>query len=523
MSQNICNICGANYEYRGGRWKCPACGAVKPEELSNEEQTLLFVADQKRRLVDFMEAECAYTDIIEKYPQNPYGYWGRLLCKHGIKYEQDYNGKMIPTCCAPSIDSLKNDKDCQKAIQFADKDTRAYFTEQSEIIERIRTVWADKAKKEKPYDIFICYKDSDLAKGIERTQDSVEAQEIYVHLISQGYRVFFSRESLRDKIGEKYEPYIFNALSTAKIMLVYGKSAGYITSTWLKNEWSRYFKMMKDGLKKPNSLIVAYEGFSPSELPSVLSSMQCLDASRKTFYFDLDSEIQEVISRNRVGIIQNKENKLEKRTKKILSEVEKNVIKEKELKFKKSKFSKAILFFMVLFGILSMSMLVNNNYKLGFLYLTISGLFSVSYLFGRQILRWKNYNFHIIPAILAFLLMGTIGWGSNINTVDYNHELEWQTNGLFALLPEPEITNGKIVSETEKQIQFELYKCSPEDFNKYVQACRNKGFNEEVTKNDDVFYSKNAQGYDLDMFYDTDTKVLKVYLDSYNIENSSNN
>lgn len=295
MNQSICNICGANYENRNGRWKCPACGAFKPEELTNEEMTLLYIADQKRRLADFDEAERAYTDIIEKYPQNPYGYWGRLLCKHGIKYERDYDGNMIPTCCAPTIESLYTDRDCLRALDLADTDTKQYFKSQAEYIERIRTIWIEKASKEKPYDIFICYKDSDLANGIDRTQDSIEAQDIYLHLISQGYRVFYSRESLRDKIGEKYEPYIFNALSTAKVMIVYGKSSEYLTSTWLKNEWTRYLKMMSQGMKKTNSLIVACDGFSPSELPTTLSSMQCLDASRKTFFPDLDSEIKEVI------------------------------------------------------------------------------------------------------------------------------------------------------------------------------------------------------------------------------------
>ena len=296
MNQNICNICGANFENRNGRWKCPACGAFKPEEITNEELTLLFVADQKRRLSDFDDAERAYSDIIEKYPQNPYGYWGRLLCKHGIKYERDYDGTMIPTCCAPSIERLFFDRDCLSAIDLADNDTKQYFTRQAEYIERVRTVWEEKAKKEKPYDIFICYKDSDLANGIERTADSIEAQDIYLHLISQGYRVFFSRESLRDKTGERYEPYIFNALSSAKVMLVYGKSSDYITSTWLKNEWTRYLKMMKIGRKRPNSLIVAYEGFSPSELPTPLSVVQCLDASRKTFYTDLDKIIKSTIA-----------------------------------------------------------------------------------------------------------------------------------------------------------------------------------------------------------------------------------
>ena len=67
MSQNVCNICGANYEYHNGRWKCPACGAFKAEELSNEEVTLLYNAAQKLRLSDFDEAEKAYADIIEKF------------------------------------------------------------------------------------------------------------------------------------------------------------------------------------------------------------------------------------------------------------------------------------------------------------------------------------------------------------------------------------------------------------------------------------------------------------------------
>ena len=90
---------------------------------------------------------------------------------------------------------------------------------------------------------------TDLANGIDRTQDSVEAQELYIHLTKKGYHVFYSRESLRDKIGEKYEPYIFNALSTAKVMLVYGSKPEYITSTWFKNEWTRYEKRIKAGEK----------------------------------------------------------------------------------------------------------------------------------------------------------------------------------------------------------------------------------------------------------------------------------
>ena len=294
-TQSICSICGANYKYINGRWKCPACGAYKAEELSNEEVTLLYSAAQKLRLADFDEAEKAYTDIIEKYPQNHNAYWGRLLSKYGIKYEEDFDGRKIPTCYATSIESVISDKDYNKALELADEDTRLYYQRQAEYIERVRKEWVEKAKKEKPYDIFICYKDSDLANGIERTQDSIAVQDIYIHLIDQGYRVFFSRESLRDKVGEQYEPYIFNALSTAKVMLVYGTSSEYITSTWLKNEWTRYEKRMSNGEKKSGSLIVACDGFSPNELPKILSSKQCFDAKRRTFFPDLDKCIKRLM------------------------------------------------------------------------------------------------------------------------------------------------------------------------------------------------------------------------------------
>lgn len=294
-TQNICSICGANYEYLNGRWRCPACGAYKAEELSNEEVTLLYSANQKLRLSNFFEAEEEYSDIIEKYPLNPNGYWGRLLAKCGIKYEEDFDGRKIPTCYAASIESVIEDSDYLKAIELADAETRLYFKEQAEYIEKVCQEWLKRASKEKPYDVFICYKDSDLEKGIERTQDSIDAHEIYTHLLEQGYRVFFSRESLRDKVGEKYEPYIFNALSTAKVMLVYGSSADYIKSTWLKNEWHRFYKKVEAGEKHHDALLVACSGFSPNELPKILSSRQCFDARRKTFFIDLDKSIKRII------------------------------------------------------------------------------------------------------------------------------------------------------------------------------------------------------------------------------------
>ena len=136
----------------------------------------------------------------------------------------------------------EEDKDFKKAVELAPAEMATWYKEQATYIEKVRTTWIDMAKNETPYDIFISYKDSDEAKDIERTKDSINALELYNHLARQGYNVFYSRESLRDKICEKYEPYIFNALKTAKIMILYGTSVEYINSTWVKTHRKQQVK-----------------------------------------------------------------------------------------------------------------------------------------------------------------------------------------------------------------------------------------------------------------------------------------
>ena len=132
INQNICNICGANYEYRNGRWFCPACGAYKQEELSNEEVTLLYNAAQKLRVQEFEDAEELYLDIIQKYPKQHEAYWGYVCSRYGIKTEEDFNGKWIPTCCFPFIESFLDDKDFKKAVEFAPAPMKAWYKGQAE-------------------------------------------------------------------------------------------------------------------------------------------------------------------------------------------------------------------------------------------------------------------------------------------------------------------------------------------------------------------------------------------------------
>lgn len=297
MNPNTCMNCGGELIARNGRMVCLNCGSYKPLISTGEETSFLYSAYQKLRMTEFLEAEKEFDDIIRKNPCTAGAYWGRLMARYGIKYENDFNGKKVPTCYATTIESIFDSDDYRKALEFADDESRAVYKEHAAYIESVREEWLKKASKEKPYDIFLCYKDSDAERGLEHTPDSDELRDLYMFLMEKGYRVFFSRETLRHKGGEKYEPYIFHALSTAEVMIVYGSRPDYINSTWVKNEWTRYQKYIQEGQKHPDALVVAYKGFSPKELPLELSSSgrQHLDASTPGFYVDLLDAIEHVM------------------------------------------------------------------------------------------------------------------------------------------------------------------------------------------------------------------------------------
>ena len=294
MERNVCPICGSPYSLdEKGRFVCRYCGYVKPETATPEETALLFEASAKLRLADFDGARERYEDITSRFPKCAEAYWGLTLCQYGIKYEDDYDGKKIATCYAASYESLYDNPDYKKAISLADPEARAYYESQAKVIELRRKEWVGKARKEAPYDVFLSYKDSD---GGKRTSDSYKAHDLYNELTARGYRVFFSRVSLKDKTGENYEPYIFAALNSAPVMLVYASDPEYVKATWVKNEWNRYLARIKSGEKAADSLCVVVDGFNPSALPPVLKNKQHLLYGNLTFLQDLLSYVEKQVN-----------------------------------------------------------------------------------------------------------------------------------------------------------------------------------------------------------------------------------
>lgn len=293
-----CKSCGGSMNRSGNYYVCEFCGNKWEIDSSNDVHAVDRAnAWRALRDGDFEKAAELFEHIIAKESNNHEAYWGRALAMGGIVYVTDMNeNKKVPTCNNITEESFSGGKDVRKAISLAPSDIAESYKKQADYIEKVRIEWLEKASKEPAYDVFISYKDSDRENGIERTQDSIDAQDLYHALVAEGYKVFFSRVSLRDKISEQYEPYIYNAIKTAKVMIVFGEKPEYFSSVWIKNEWSRFKTRIANAEKHKNSLVVVYKNLNPSDLPVVLRSRQCLNAADMTFLSDLNRHIQRVIA-----------------------------------------------------------------------------------------------------------------------------------------------------------------------------------------------------------------------------------
>lgn len=289
-------MCGGPLELPEGITyaECPYCGsaATFPKISNDHKESLYNRAEDLRRANDFDKALQAYEKILETDDTDPEIYWGMVLCRYGIEYVEDpVSHERIPTCHRVQLESILQDNDYRQALEHAAGYESAYEAEAQKIAEIQKRILAVSASEE-PFDIFICYKEASDAGT--RTKDSTIAQDIYYQLTNEGYRVFFARITLEDKIGQEYEPYIFAALNSAKVMLVIGSRKEYFEAVWVKNEWSRFLALMKKDHTK--MLIPCYKDMDAYDIPAELSMLQSQDMSKIGFIQDLLRGIKKVLT-----------------------------------------------------------------------------------------------------------------------------------------------------------------------------------------------------------------------------------
>lgn len=292
-----CKMCGGTIEFNQSDTVgvCDCCGTRQTlPRLDDERRANLYDrANHFRRNNEFDKAAGIYEMILNEDIEDAEAYWSLVLSRYGIEYVEDsVTHKRVPTVHRAQFTSIFDDDNYRSALQYADSYQRTIYEDEASTINEIQKGILAISQNEEPFDVFICYKETDQNR--ERTIDSVLASEVYDRLTKEGFKVFFSRITLEDKLGTAYEPYIFAALNSAKVMIVLGTKPEYFNAVWVKNEWSRFLSLIKQsGGKK--CLIPAYKDMDPYDLPEEFSHLQAQDMSKVGVMEDLIRGIKKII------------------------------------------------------------------------------------------------------------------------------------------------------------------------------------------------------------------------------------
>lgn len=292
-----CKMCGAPLDIdQTTVTTCDYCGSTQtlPTISDDRIERLYDRANTFRQSNEFDRAMSIYEEILNEKPDDAESYWSIVLCKYGVEYVEDpQSHKRIPTVNRAQYTSIFDDVNYKAAVEHADVFQKKIYEEEAEAINEIQKGILDISSKEEPFDVFICYKETDELGN--RTHDSVYANELYHELRQEGFKVFYSRITLEDKLGTAYEPYIFAALNSAKVMVVIGTKPEYFSAVWVKNEWSRYLNLIKNGEKKV--LIPAYKDMDAYDLPREFAHLQAQDMTKLGFMPDLIRGIKKIIGK----------------------------------------------------------------------------------------------------------------------------------------------------------------------------------------------------------------------------------
>ena len=194
-----CKMCGAALNLQGDEKiiECEFCGTQ--QTLNNEsvavceycgtQQTLPKLDDDRkanlydranhfRRNNDYDKATSIYEQLLNEDNTDAEAYWSIVLCRYGIEYVEDPTShKRVPTVNRAQFTSVFDDDNYKSAILYADDFQKSVYEEEAKAINEIQKGILAISQKEEPFDVFICYKETD--NNGRRTPDSVLATELY--------------------------------------------------------------------------------------------------------------------------------------------------------------------------------------------------------------------------------------------------------------------------------------------------------------------------------------------------------
>lgn len=137
----------------------------------------------------------------------------------------------------------------------------------------------------------------------------------------------------------------------------------------------------------------------------------------------------------------------------------------------------------------------------------------IAALMKKQIIKTPKNWLHLIALVLAVMLLVPY---VSLFSVDYGdaEKFSWSDILLADVVPKPDSLLGEIMSNQGDNLLVYVYKTTLNDYNDYVESCKEKGFTVEADQSEQTYYAYNADGYKLSLQYDANDKKMCIGVDA---------
>ena len=134
--------------------------------------------------------------------------------------------------------------------------------------------------------------------------------------------------------------------------------------------------------------------------------------------------------------------------------------------------------------------------------------------------RKKHKKGGLLIALVVIVAIAIIGGISSCGGGEKEevHQLNWPDSGLATMLPEPGTDKGEVSMDSADFLSVDLEHRSEEDFNKYVEACKEKGFTVDYSSSSSSYFADNEDGYHLSLYYFESREEISIQLNAPNEE-----
>ncbi len=284
----ICKCCGSTLDpqtAKNGVIKCGYCTEIFTLAKSVEPEALdaIRIGNHELDICRFDDAFASFNKAAQIDPNEPEAYIGMAYATHKVQHIRDaVNNRLQPICHEVSNKVFAQDKNYLRALALATQEQKAQYARQCEEIDYIRGEFCKFKQSGLDYDCFICVKVTDDERTTTDgqkiyTADYKTADELYFHLSGKGYKPFFSEREIGNRTGADYEALILYALYSSECMLVVCGNESYLQTAWVKNEYTRFLKMVADDEKESDSVAIVFSGSPIERLPGRKGKLQGID------------------------------------------------------------------------------------------------------------------------------------------------------------------------------------------------------------------------------------------------------